>query len=318
MTDPLQSKVTLQLIPSHWSNILMNSGSTGSLMLVGGIGIASHEGSFGGKAILFDGTAGNYGYLGIPSLGAQDWCMEAWVTLRAMPTATSWPSQWSSFMGLMSYGTYNLGDGCGIYLGSTNVIVQSNDVMYATGPHGLSVGLRKHIAASKQGTTIRIFSGGLKVGEQIMPATSGSGQYFYLGSETGQGAVLNAYVEDMRMTAGDPRYTADFTPPGQFEGPQHTAFRYAPCPRSVSLWHGGGHRIRGRITRLGTPILSKVLLFEKERMLCIDSTLVNADGEYEFRNVDAVAGSYFVASFDPSNPALNMVATDNMIFEVMP
>ena len=75
-----------------------------------------------------------------------------------------------------------------------------------------------HIAFTYDGITARIFLGGsLDASSTTIPARADGGKPLLVGYAAGNPAAcyLNGYFDDIRITAGEPRYTSSFTPPSQ-------------------------------------------------------------------------------------------------------
>lgn len=173
------------------------------------------EAEFGTSSAFFNGSNS---YLSTPSsddfvFDTLDFTLDACVYLNAMPAEDSWPGSWSSCMQVLGVGTPGLGDGCEIVLGATQIILQSNDNEIIHGPHGISTGAWHHVAVTNNEGTFRLFVDGVIVATATFSGSMGTGSNFYLGSETGQGAWLNGYITEARVSRGIARWTANFTPP---------------------------------------------------------------------------------------------------------
>jgi hypothetical protein len=163
----------------------------------------------------FDGS-GDYlrhTYTGF-ALGTSSFTVDAWVYLNAMPTSDSWPSEWASHVVLWGVGTFNQADGCNMIIGKTKLIIQSNDGQVISATHGMSTGQWYHLAYVRDGTSFLLFVNGTQIGTTVTSSASmGTGAYSFIGCETGQGAYLNGYMEELRVSIGIARWTSNFTPP---------------------------------------------------------------------------------------------------------
>jgi hypothetical protein len=73
-----------------------------------------------------------------------------------------------------------------------------------------------HIAIVKNGSTTTIYRDGTSVGSGSDTNTYSVTGNFYIGGGSGTGFdnfYLNGYIDDLRITKGVARYTANFTPP---------------------------------------------------------------------------------------------------------
>jgi hypothetical protein len=91
-------------------------------------------------------------------------------------------------------------------------------VLGTTGTTTLSTGQFYHIAAVKNGSNVQFYVNGTADGSAFS-FTPNASQYIYIGSDGAAGNQLNAYIDDLRITRGIARYTANFTAPvGPFNG----------------------------------------------------------------------------------------------------
>lgn len=74
-----------------------------------------------------------------------------------------------------------------------------------------------HIAVCRSGTSTRMFINGTQTGSTLTDSRSYLDSPLYLGeaSDGIGGAAFNGYIDDLRITKGVARYTANFTPPTQ-------------------------------------------------------------------------------------------------------
>jgi hypothetical protein len=188
----------------------------------GGAGLSTSQYKFGGASAYFDGTND---YLTSPqnaafNFGTGDFTVEGWYYFTAIGSNQS----------LIALGT---GANTGIYTG-WGIWYQPNTFLfyrydgtelYYSFSTTLVVNTWYHIACTRNGTSLRMFVNGLQIGTtatsstsynnvnsdplQIGKHTTGAGTFYY-----------NGYVDELRITKGVARYTANFTP------------RNAPFPNS--------------------------------------------------------------------------------------
>jgi hypothetical protein len=70
-----------------------------------------------------------------------------------------------------------------------------------------------HLAFVKSGTTVKIYVNGTSTASGTMNVTFGRDSTNYIGIEAGSSYPFVGYIDDLRITKGIARYTADFTPP---------------------------------------------------------------------------------------------------------
>lgn len=170
---------------------------------------------YGTQSLYLDG-ANSYlstAYNSLFGFGSSDFTIEAWVYLLALPTSDNWPGSWSQTGVLFGVGTPSVGDGFDCIIGSTQMFIQSNDVKYGTATHGLAINQWYHLAYVRSGNTISFYVGGVLKGSVAFSGSTGTGSTVYIGTETAQGAYINGYIDELRVTKGVARYTSAFSPP---------------------------------------------------------------------------------------------------------
>lgn len=73
-----------------------------------------------------------------------------------------------------------------------------------------------HIAASRYSGTLTLWVNGVSAGSSaVSGAISSTSMTSYIGRDPGGDTYFTGYLQDLRITKGVARYTADFTPPGR-------------------------------------------------------------------------------------------------------
>jgi hypothetical protein len=97
---------------------------------------------------------------------------------------------------------------------TTNVLNVTNltSTVYLTSNTALTNNTWIHVAVTRASGTLRIFQNGTSVGGVSNSTDFPNSGGIYIGqSNTGQ--AMNGYIDDLRITKGYARYTANFTPP---------------------------------------------------------------------------------------------------------
>ena len=173
---------------------------------------------FGATSALF-----NDGAIQVPDsasmeLGSAPWCIEWW--------------QWSSSGGGGILGKYfsatpafpiPIAIRCTGTTGSERVSVRisSDGVTYgfdqefpSSGGGAWALSAWNHIAVVFDGSAITVYSDGVSQGSAACStAVRNTGDEWQIGRDKSSGAYMNGYLDDIRVTIGVPRYTANFTPP---------------------------------------------------------------------------------------------------------
>lgn len=175
--------------------------------------ISTSGSEMGGASLLLDGT-GDY----IETPDAADWdfgsgqfCIELLARFAAAQTNAAFISQWNSATGTSGWALYISGGTLRMRLqsGSTNY-----DVNYAFTP---TIGQRYHIAVSRDASNVvRLFLDGTLVASAAYAvAVNNDSANVRIGALQGFAGTfdLNGRIDEVRVTKGAARYTANFTPP---------------------------------------------------------------------------------------------------------
>ena len=83
----------------------------------------------------------------------------------------------------------------------------------------LNVNTWYHIAITRQGNQLKCFADGIQVGSTTTNSTNLiSTEPLNIGTGSGISTYVTGYMQDVRVTKGLARYTANFTPPTELRG----------------------------------------------------------------------------------------------------
>jgi len=213
-TSPATAITNTSLLLNYVNGGIYDNAMQNNLITVGNAQISTTQSKFGGASMYFDGS-GDYLVTNIPSnnvytFGSGDFTIEFWlysvnfsspvnlqIVVDFRPTSTD---------GLYPCIYFTSGQ-IFYYVSSTNVITGTT----------LSSSQWYHIALSRSGTNTKLFVNGTQVGSTYTdsnnylcglnrPAIGCRG--FLLGENS-----YNGYIDDLRITKGYARYTANFTAP---------------------------------------------------------------------------------------------------------
>jgi hypothetical protein len=164
--------------------------------------ISTAQSKFGEASIAFDGTGDE---ISIPAsadfqFGTGDFTIEGWCYLLSAPT-TGFPDL---FKDLNANGFIN-------FRQSTFFAATTSSAIIATSPSGPSINQWFHYAVTRSGNTFRVFLNGVSGTPGTFTGTWGATGTVTLGG--GNTQQLHGYIDDLRITKGVARYTANFTPP---------------------------------------------------------------------------------------------------------
>jgi hypothetical protein len=167
-----------------------------------------------GSAIAFDGT-GDFLGLGTGvaafNFGAEDFTVEAWV--YRLNTNNSYVA-----LGQCDLTTISGSSWAFALSSSITTDVYSGSTAYTVASPNPSANIWSHVAMTRSGGTLRTFLNGNVVGtnSSLGSNVANNGSTAFQASVGGQANSfnsLNGYIDDLRITKGVARYTANFTPP---------------------------------------------------------------------------------------------------------
>ena len=181
-------------------NAIMNN-----LVTIGDAQISTTQSKFGGSSMYFDGT-GDY-LKTQPSLAVAiglTFTIECWVYV------VGYGSGGSSILDVRASNTIGLA-----WVQSGVAYFQTTGTGTLASQSGISLSTWTHIAYVSDSTSSRVYvngsnTGGTNQSQAQWPTTA---QVGFIGADFGGGQLFNGYINDLRITKGIARYTANFTPP---------------------------------------------------------------------------------------------------------
>lgn len=209
--------LSLHMNGTNASTTFVDSSSYGrAVTAVGNAQISTTQSKFGGASGLFDGTGD---YLSIAdadvfNLGGQDFTIETWVRLNAAAGAQGayMIGQINSSFGVAS-GSFFLG--LSDASRPSGLLASGGSLIVVAATTALSTGVWYHVAFTREGSALRMFvNGTLETTVTNSASVNNSSELISVGRPGSfDGAYLNGYLDDLRMTIGVARYTANFSVP---------------------------------------------------------------------------------------------------------
>lgn len=215
----------------YWSNVVLamhmdDAGLTDlkghAVTLAGNTARSSTQSKFGGYSAYFDG-AGDFLY---PvnsgpdfAFGTGDFTVEMWVYLPSLGVVRSlYDGRPTSTNGLYVW----------TYVSATNTIgFLVSSVARITGTTALAAMTWYHVALCRSGTSTKLFLNGVQEGATYSDGNNylGAANRPFIGIDAYNSSAtpMLGYIDDLRVTKGVARYTANFTPPS-------SAFPGGPVP----------------------------------------------------------------------------------------
>lgn len=206
-TDPYFSNVSLLLHMDGANGSTTFTDSSGTPKTVSGTGgakISTTHSKFGGASLLLNGTSG---YLSTPgnsafAFGTGDFCVEMFIRTTAMTERVlvdqydgdgSW--QFSIRNGKLSW--------------------YSDSYVLAGSSLGIADNALHHVAADRSSGVLRFFVDGVQDGSVSLATNYTKTPTLAIGAQvfSGAGSWFPGNIDELRITKGVSRYTANFTPP---------------------------------------------------------------------------------------------------------
>lgn len=206
------TSLLLHMDGANASTAFVDSGpSAFTLTRYGTAAVSTTQSKYGGASAYFDGSGARLGLSSTAiDFGTGDFTAECWIYLNATPL-----SAYGQIMGKQVFG---VSASWIINLDASRVMsfVWNNAVNVLSTGTALSLNQWYHIAASRSGSTIKLFINGTQFASTAISYTFASSTEFTVCSSSNDAAAarLNAYIDDLRITKYA-RYTANFTPPTQ-------------------------------------------------------------------------------------------------------
>jgi hypothetical protein len=207
-TSPVTAITGTSLLLNCTNAGIYDAATLNDLVTVGDAKVSTAQAKFGSSSMAFDGTGDWLTFVDSPAnqFGTGNFTIEGWVYLSTTGTAKY----------IAAKGTSTTGWALGV--NSSNQIVFNYTSSTLTGSTALSSGQWYHIAVVRNGTAtgnVKIYLSGTS------DATSGGAindnfnqtSIGYVGADRTGTNAMNGYLDDLRITKGYARYTANFTPP---------------------------------------------------------------------------------------------------------
>jgi hypothetical protein len=225
VTSALSNSVpTAPLTAVSGTTMLLNMNNAGildnammnDLETAGNAQISTSVKKYGTGSLAFDGTGD---YLTAPSnpaynLGSGDFTIEFWVYPNTIsipnPDNESWLVARTNYSANTGWSVFQANQQIRFRVGNTGGTIATGNVITAT--------TWQHIAVVRSGSTVSIYVNGTSQASGTNASFTDASTVLVVGgitSTTGWNGdkPLNGYIDDLRITKGYARYTANFTPP---------------------------------------------------------------------------------------------------------
>ncbi len=288
--------------------------------------ISTAQSKFGGASMLFDGSGD---YLSTPNsadfaFGTGDLAIEFWAMLLSLRAD-----------GIIFATSNDASGNNGMWVdfsGANLSVIGPDSTTLVAAPGVVSVdNLWHHWAITRSGGVFRVFKDGLLLASNTASVALVSTNPCIGGTSTfgGYNSWFHGYIDDLRITKGHARYSANFTPPNatlgtvgsgltppvvtaiaQPGGITHMADQAMPAPgltltsgaiTALDMIDGGTHQVTGTVAEkallANTPLARRVMLIDEQSHRVVRETWSDAAGNYTFASVRS-GTTYTVLAYD--------------------
>jgi len=210
-TAPVSAVANTQLLLNFTNAGVIDGTMMNNLETVGDAKISTAQSKFGGSSMYFDG-AGDYLFsTSSPNFGITNiFTVECWLYLTVLPSGSN-AMYITDFRGgttnNYAFGVINSGANTILYgyLGSIGGEIR--------GSTNITTGAWYHMAFVNTGSTLTGYLNGVSQGTLTTSFNQAATNLIVGARYTGATEYINGYIDDLRITKGYARYTANFTPP---------------------------------------------------------------------------------------------------------
>jgi hypothetical protein len=182
------------------------------LETVGNAQISTSVVKYGTGSMAFDGSGDYLSAIDSPNteLGAGDFTVELWAYYSSISSTPVLIDKRASTAQISPFIFYTTG-GTIVFYSSSNG--STYDIANGVTIGSVTTGTWYHVAASRSGSSIRLFLNGTLANTVTSSASLVNNSDAWTIGATVGGNYLNGYIDDLRITKGVARYTSTFTPP---------------------------------------------------------------------------------------------------------
>ena len=205
-TTPATATSGTQALLSMTNGAIFDNAMMNDLETVGNAQISTSVKKYGTGSISFNGTNSYLTTLGQPlySFGTGDFTIECWLYTNTQSGVVV------DFRPTTTQGDYPL-----LYMNGTSMVFYASGGAQITSGT-VNTGVWFHLALCRSGSSMKMFFDGTQTGSTYTASVN-----YSVGTKVGIGtstyalgsSLLDGYIDDLRITKGYARYTANFTPP---------------------------------------------------------------------------------------------------------
>jgi len=209
-TAPLTAITNTTLLLNSTNSAIIDNTMMNNLETAGDAKISTVQSKFGGSSMYFDGTGDYLTTPTSPSLdfGTGDFTIECWIYPSALTSNRIILDRWTSGnAGGWQLYWRSTGTSIAFYVGAA-ILLQDPSTT------NIALNTWAYVTVTRSGTTNRLFINGTVVATATDSTSLSSTLPLTVGSQLSTGTnYFNGYIEDLRITKGYARYTANFSVP---------------------------------------------------------------------------------------------------------
>jgi hypothetical protein len=211
-TAPLTAIPGTSLLTSFTGAAIVDSAAQNNLETVGNAQISTSVVKYGTGSLSFDGNGDYLTSASSPNFafGTGDFTVEAWIYANALNGERGFIQTSATVGGLQTSYT----DGIAIFANGpgNGLVAQVGGVSLSSG-NVITTNAWYHVALTRNSGSCRMFINGVLVAGPTTNASNLAGTNVCIGGYYNTSFLWNGYIDDLRITKGVARYTANFTPP---------------------------------------------------------------------------------------------------------
>ena len=215
-TAPLTAITNTQLLTSFTNAAIYDNAMMNDLETVGNAMVSTSVKKYGAGSLAFDGTGD---WLSVPdsqnfNFGSGNFTIEFWIYLNSVSGTIGILGKRTNEANYAPFIMIVTSSALKVYMSINGSLWAVNGLSTST----LSTSTWYNIAVTRSGSTVYMFLNGTSVGSTgtLSGALMTNTSPLYIGADSGSpsgSSTLNGYIDDLRVTKGVARYTANFTPP---------------------------------------------------------------------------------------------------------
>jgi hypothetical protein len=215
-TAPLTTTSGTSLLLNYTNAAIYDNAVMNNLETVGNAMVSTSVKKYGTGSLAFDGTGD---WLSVPdsqnfNFGSGNFTIEFWIYLNSVSGTIGILGKRTNEANYAPFIMIVTSSALKVYMSINGSLWAVNGLSTST----LSTSTWYNIAVTRSGSTVYMFLNGTSVGSTgtLSGALMTNTSPLYIGADSGSpsgSSTLNGYIDDLRVTKGYARYTANFTPP---------------------------------------------------------------------------------------------------------